>query len=181
LEAIASVVIAGCASTTVVLAPSPQPPVCNATAAALVLWAPQWRPDQKDAAEREAAASAGLEEFIRGSGCFARAELRRALSVTSPLVSEPTAAATGQFDKVVVIAVRELGPVVKLLSSASLIEGGTQVVLQVEEYALPGVIQRRAFTVQWQNGGPGVVKGVASLPRDMQAALVAGMQPSSSK
>jgi hypothetical protein len=31
--------------------------------------------------------------------------------------------------------------------------------------------------VQWRNGGPGVVKGVASLAGDMQQALAAALQP----
>jgi hypothetical protein len=35
----------------------------------------------------------------------------------------------------------------------------------------------RAFTVQWRNGGPGVVKGVATLAQDLQAALAAALQP----
>lgn len=38
-------------------------------------------------------------------------------------------------------------------------------------------MQPRAFTVHWRHGGPGVVKGVASLPADMDAALRAGLQP----
>ena len=39
--------LAGCVSTTTVtLTPAPQRPVCDASARALVLWLPQWRPDQ---------------------------------------------------------------------------------------------------------------------------------------
>lgn len=64
----------------------------------------------------------------------------------------------------IVITLGELGPVVKLVSSLALIDGGTDVVLQVTEYALPEEIQTRTFTVHWQNGGPGVIKGVRSLP-----------------
>ncbi|MEK6786594.1 MAG: hypothetical protein AABY61_14045 [Nitrospirota bacterium] len=71
----------------------------------------------------------------------------------------------------------ELGPVIKLLSSLALVEGGTEVVLQVAEYIPPAEALNRTFTVHWRNGGPGVVKGVATLPKDMQAALVMGLQP----
>jgi hypothetical protein len=87
------------------------------------------------------------------------------------------AASGGQFDTVVTIAVRELGPVVKLLSSAALVEGGTEVVLQVSSRALQSTERTREFTVHWRSGGPGVVKGVASLPIDMGAALRSGLQP----
>ncbi|AUB83003.1 hypothetical protein THSYN_20010 [Candidatus Thiodictyon syntrophicum] len=74
------------------------------------------------------------------------------------------------------IRVRELGPTVKIGASPALLEGGTEVVLDVSEF-LPGRTTPRTFTVEWRNGGPGVLKGVASLPQDMQAALAAGLQP----
>ena len=172
-----SVLLAGCASTAVTLNPSPQAPVCDRAATALVLWAPEWRSDQKDIAQREAAAATGLNNFLDSSGCFARSELRRIPNLTSGSISTQLASQGGSFNRVVVIGVRELGPVVKLLSSAALLEGGTEAVLQVTTYAMPGMGQPREFTVHWRNGGPGVVKGVAGLPEDMQAALFAGLQP----
>jgi hypothetical protein len=97
--------------------------------------------------------------------------------MTPAAVAAEVAPANGQFDKVIAITLRELGPVIKLLSSPVLIDGGTEVMLQVAEYISPGDVQTRAFTVRWQNGGPGVIKGVATLPQDMQAALVMGLQP----
>jgi hypothetical protein len=169
--------LAGCASTAITLKPSPQAPVCERMATALVLWAPAWRPDQKDAVDREAAAATGLKSFFGGTSCFARSELRRIPSLSPAAVSEQVASEAGRFTHVVVIGVRELGPVVKLLSSAALVEGSTEVVLQVMTYSASTAIQAREFTVHWRNGGPGVVKGVASLPEDMQAALSAGLQP----
>lgn len=169
--------LAACASTDVTLSPSPQAPICDSSATALVLWAPQWRPDQKDVAAREAAAASGLGSFFAGSGCFARTELRRVSSLRPSAVASELGASAGQFSAVVTIAVRELGPVVKLLSSASLVEGGTEVVLQVTSRQPQSPNQPREFTVHWRNGGPGVVKGVASLPGDMSAALHSGLQP----
>lgn len=169
----------GCASTTVTLQPMPQPPVCNPAASALVLWAPQWRPDQKDVADRERAASAGLNNFLAQSGCFARAELRRVADLGPPTVGAQLGGSSREHTKVVGIEVRELGPIVKLLSSAAIVEGGTEVVLRVTEYSQESGIELRQFTVHWHNGGTGVIKGVASLPSDMQAALSAGLQPGS--
>lgn len=169
--------LAGCASTAVTLTPAPQAPVCDGTASALVLWAPQWRPDQKDVAAREEAAAAGLSNFLATSGCFARAELRRLADLSPAAVASQLQAEGRGFSSVVTIAVRELGPVVKLLSSAALVEGGTEVVLQVTAAPPSGGKPAREFTVHWRNGGPGVVKGVASLPGDMHAALVAALQP----
>lgn len=171
--------VAGCASTTIVLSPSPQLPVCDPAATALVLWAPQWRADQKDVPQREQAAQAGLENALAGSRCFAHAELQRIPDLSPRSISARTASAAPRFSRVVVVAVRELGPVVKLLSSAALVDGGTEVVLHLSVYSAPEFAKPREFSVHWQRGGPGVIQGVASLPGDMEAALLAGLQPAS--
>ena len=177
LACVCVVFLAGCASTTVTLSPSPQAPVCERSAVALVLWAPAWRADQKDATQRETMAAEGLQQFFAESGCFVRSELRRVADTSTATISSQTVSATAPFTRLVVLEVRELGPVVKLLSSPSLIEGGTEAVLQVAVYGPSGLAREREFSVQWRNGGPGVVKGVASLAGDMQQALAAALQP----
>jgi hypothetical protein len=83
---------------------------------------------------------------------------------------------TTQYEKVIVVALRELGPTVKIGASLALVEGGTEVVLGLSEF-ISGKPAPRTFTVQWRSGGSGVLKGVATLPQDMQAALKAGLQP----
>ena len=176
--AAACAVLSSCATTTVSVTPSPQTPVCDSAMSALVLWAPHWRPDQKDTPKREAAAETGLKEFLQTSDCFKSAELRRLSSMTPTVVAAEVTSTNGLFNKVIVITLRELGPVVKLLSSLTLIDGGTEVVLQVNEHIPPAKAPSRTFTVNWQNGGPGIIKGVRSLPKDMQAALAIGMRPS---
>ena len=59
--------------------------------------------------------------------------------------------------------------------TVALVEGSTEVLLDISEFSSTQV-PLRTFSVHWVNGGPGVVKGVESLPGDMQAALVAGLQ-----
>lgn len=177
LASIAVAMVAGCASTTVALQPSPQAPLCAPVAHALVLWAARWRADQKDVPAREEAAATGLREFLARSGCFAQAELRRVQNLEPATVGAQLAQAAAPATVVVGVEVRELGPVVKLLSSAALVEGGTEVVLRIVEFAPQAATERRQFTVHWQSGGAGVIKGVASLPGDLQAALRAGLQP----
>lgn len=174
-----SALLVGCASTKTTLQPASQAPVCAASATALVLWAPHWRPDQKDVLAREEAAAAGLTDFLAKSGCFARSELRRVKDFTPPTVQAQVGSIRAPTTLLVGIEVRELGPTVKLLSSVALIEGGTEVVLRIIEYSPQSGAEVRQFTVHWQNGGSGVVKGVASLPSDMQAALQAGLQSDS--
>lgn len=148
--------LAGCATTTVTVMPSPQTPVCSNTASALVLWAPQWRPNQKDVQEREAAAEAGLKRFLHSSECFASSDLRRLPNTTFPAVAAEATSTKKKFNKVVTITIRELGPVIKLLSSPALIHGGTEVLFQVDEYILPSAVPTRTFTIHWQNGDLGL-------------------------
>lgn len=173
-------ILIGCASTTVAIDPLPQAPICNSSNAALVLWSPQWRTDQKDVSAREDAAASGLREFLAKSGCFANTELRRVQSLVPAIVQAQLASAPPSSMQVVGVEVRELGPVVKLFSSAALVEGGTEVVLRIVEFSAISATEVRQFTVHWRSGGSGVVKGVASLPSDMQAALRAGLQPAAS-
>lgn len=174
LAVCALVMLAGCASTTVTINPTPQAPVCTSASPALVLWAPRWRADQKDVPSREQAAETGLRSFLGASGCFARTELRRVASLDS---LTPSAAPMDAQDDpnymVIGVEVRELGPVVRLFSSAALVEGGTEVVLRIA--VLQPNAARREFTVHWQNGGAGQIKGVSTLPQDMELALRAAL------
>ena len=173
--------LCACASTTVSLAPSPQAPLCDRAASALVLWAPQWRPDQKDAPARTQAAAAGLRDFLAQSGCFADSRLQQLDALSPQAVQALVASQPGAHAVVLGIEVQELGPTVQLLASPALLEGGTEVRLRVVEYAPPAVAEQRSFTLHWRHGGPGVVKGVSSLPADLQAALRAGLQPQAAR
>mgnify|MGYP001585410622 CR=1 FL=1 len=114
-------ILSGCATTTVSVTPSPQTPVYDSAMSALVLWAPHWRPDQKDIPKQEAAAETGLKEFLQTSDCFKSAELRGLPSMTPTVVAAEVTSTNGLFNKVIVITLREFGPVVKLLSSLTLI------------------------------------------------------------
>lgn len=170
-------VLASCASTQVVLTPAPQPPACDPSARGLLVWAPAWRADQKDVAQREEAAGQGLQAFAREARCFASTGLRRAASAAEAARMAGALQAEGREDRVVVILVRELGPVLRIGASAALVEGGTEVVLDISVHAPPPGEPPRTFTARWSHGGAGVVRGVASLPADMRAALAAALQP----
>jgi hypothetical protein len=142
----------------------------------MVIWATHWRPDQKDIPAREVAASDGIDQFFKKSGCFSSASVHHLQQYSTPSIQAAVADAGARYDKVVLLVVRELGPTIKIGSSLALVEGGTEVVLEVSEY-MPASSAPRNFAVQWHSGGPGVIKGVATLPEDMQAALASGLQP----
>lgn len=169
----------GCATTTFTATPSPQPPVCQGSSErlnAVVLWSAAWRTDQKDVQDRERAAAQGINRFFAESNCFWQVDIRQELvERVDRSAADPVAA--DRFDRSIVLVVRELGPVLRIGASPALIEGGTEVLLDVTVYLKGRPASPQRFTAHWMHGGAGVVKGVASLPDDMVAALKASLQP----
>ena len=173
--------LGGCASTTVDISQAlPANAKCQTPGErinALVLWGPRWRPDQKDVPLREAAAEKGIKAFFAGSSCFAQTHVRRVpldAPIATAQLDQFIAEASPKPDRVLTIAVRELGPIVKLLASLALVEGGTDVLLDVSSY---DGTHRFDFHVRWQHGGPWVLKGTGSLTDDIQSALAVALQP----
>jgi hypothetical protein len=179
--------ISGCASTKVETSGLvPGHPLCQAKderISALALWQPQWRPDQKNVPLREASAQRGIELFFSESGCYSKTDVLRpvpqdragAISDEEALglaANHPSAPS-----RLIVITVRELGPVVKLFGFPALVEGGTEVVLELRALDVTNGRLLANFRSHWQNGGAFVIKGVASLEQDMRAALTVALQP----
>ncbi|HQR72831.1 MAG TPA: hypothetical protein PLE54_19705, partial [Burkholderiaceae bacterium] len=178
----AGLLVAGCASTQVeTTGQKPLQPLCNVSARALVLWGPHWRADQKDAGDRVAAADRGVNDFFNRGACFGVVEIRRlAGGNAAVLPSASELAAVGLVhgprpDVVVAVTVLELGPVVRLLGSPALVEGGTEVVLDIRAVSVASQKPLGDFRIHWQQGGAWVLKGVGSLAQDMTAALDAAL------
>jgi hypothetical protein len=181
-------VLSGCASTHFqITGQAPQQPLCqgpNEQASALVFWGPKWRPDQKNVPFREAAAQRGIERFFSTSKCFAQVKVIRKIgdreSIDFP--PEEVSAFAGVFggtpSQLLFITVRELGPIVKLFSFPALVEGGTDVVLEIRAVSPSTGQTMTNFTAHWQNGGPWVIKGVKTLEQDIASALGEALKPS---
>lgn len=177
-------VLASCASTTVDVSGNKSTDgLCQRateTGSTQIVWGTQWRPDQKDVPLREAAAEQGVKEYFAQSRCLPNADVRRIAiegSASVEQLRQLTMSSGPAVNRVIVIVVRELGPVVKLLSSAAVVEGVTEVLLHISSYSPREPDRQQDFVVHWKNGGPGVVKGVVTLPQDMKAALAAGFEP----
>jgi hypothetical protein len=180
------VALLGCASTKVeTTGTTLQEPLCGADqrkVSALVYWGPQWRSDQKAPERREAAALRGIEAFFADSGCVARYDVRRlpggrvAEVPSDDALLKLASAAPPSPDKVLVIVVRELGPILRI-GIPSIVEGGTEVVLELRLLDVPTSNAQASLRTHWWNGGTFVVKGVGSLERDMSAALAAALAP----
>jgi hypothetical protein len=137
-------------------------------------WTPQWRADQKEPAVREALAQRGIEQFISHHSCLTVTELRRVPSESGiPSDADLMQQASGVSpppERVVLVVLRELGPRL-LIGLPVLVEGGTEVVIEVRVLD-PSTSEVLADTrTQWRNGGTFVVKGIKSLDRDLDAAL----------
>lgn len=175
----------GCASTSVeTTGTTLREPLCKAGAerrSVLAYWGARWRPDQKEPERREAAALRGIESFLADSGCVAGYQVRRLpgeqlAEIPSDALQKMASSATPRPDKVLAIIVRELGPVLRI-GIPSIVEGGTEVVLELRLLDVATSSLQADVRTHWSNGGTFVVKGVGSLDRDMSAALAAALQP----
>lgn len=73
-------------------------------------------------------------------------------------------------DTVILLVVRELGPKL-LIGIPTLIEGGTEVVLEIRVTTQDSTTPVANFQTHWQKGGPFYIKGVKTLDADMQTVL----------
>lgn len=159
--ALVALAVTGCTSAvTVDITPAIDRTLCRQDATAEIWWTTRWRADQKDVAQREVAAEQGIQQFLSKPGCYASTVLHRGSPAN---MGAPPGAVR------IALIVRELGPTLRIGSSLALVDGATEVVFDIETTHEPRIPQR--ITVRWRDGGPGTVKGVASLPADMAAAL----------
>lgn len=165
-----------CSSTRVGIAPaSPARKLCQNVGEnihALVLWRPQWRPDQKEPNKREEAAELGIEDFFSTSQCFGRTRIERSDAESITTYQQTNLKTSPDFERLIHITIRELGPTVRLFNSFALLEGGTEVVLEIA-VSDRGADLVEKYRVHWQDGGPWTLKGVTTLRADMAASLAA--------
>jgi hypothetical protein len=183
--------LAGCASTQIEYKGlTSEQPLCQKSGeqvSALVLWAPQWRANQKEPARREAAAQSGIERFFAQSGCFSSVQILRtvgdrpATDMSAPEVRALATDGASPRSRAVFITVRELGPVLKLFNSLALVEGGTDVVLDIKSTVPATGEVIAAFQSHWQHGGPWVIKGVKTLEQDIGETLRLALKPAGAR
>jgi hypothetical protein len=176
--------LAGCAATKVEdSGEAMAAPLCRLEGekiSVLALWSPKWRRDQKEPELREAAALQGLQEFLSTTTCIGSAEVRQlnASQASDRLSDEQlmkiASAASPIPDRVLLIVVHELGPKL-VVGIPNLVEGGTEVVLDIRVIDAHTARPLADLKTHWQNGGKFVITGVKSLPRDMRSALNAAL------
>lgn len=167
--------LSSCAATSVHTEGSMPRCVRGERQSALVYWGTDWRTDQKDVEQREEAALRGIEDFFLQSTCYAARHIERIASENA-LHQNGVVSAPPGTDRIIVITVRELGPVVRLCASPALVDGGTEAVIAVRVLAAEGGLLAEC-KIHWQNGGPFVIKNTRTLRNDMHAALRAALEP----
>lgn len=130
----------------------------------LVIWAAQWRPDQKDVAARETAAWEGIQQYVIRLNC--RTEIRAGTALPGDAAA---------FGRVLAVTVRELGPVLRI-TLPSIVEGGTEVVVEVRVFDGRSGAALADLRTHWRHGGPFFIEGTGSLQRDMTEALAATLR-----
>lgn len=172
--------LAGCASTQVTTTGAElSSPLCklpDTKLATTVYWTPIWRPDQKEPPLREAAALRGMQRFFQSASCLSPVTIERLPAPANDQAPSDEAllqralAAQPDADRVVLVVVRELGP--KLwIGLPMIVEGGTEVVLDVRVLDTKNKTPLADVHTHWQNGGKFVIKGVKTLDQDMAEAL----------
>jgi hypothetical protein len=179
--AIVSVIVtlAGCATTRLTThAVGNKPPLCQAQAlpeTALVLWGTAWRENQKEVALREGMASRAISQFFNTS--FPKVDVLKLAAGREAVGLSDTealkfAASTGvQYEKVILVRVEELGPLLIIYPSPVLWEGGTEVVLRVRVLNANTSALETDIAIHWKDSGAFVLKGTKTLEQDLQAAL----------
>ncbi len=184
----ALIFLAGCATTKVEITGSPlKQSLCQIGSPAIstaVYWGTQWRPDQKEPLLREAAALRGIQDFLSRSSCITVAGIyslpaNQALNSDEELMRLATTTSP-KPERVLFIVVRELGPRL-IIGLPGIVEGGTEVLLDVRVMNLLTSEPLANVQTSWRNGGTFVIKGIKTLDQDMSAALSATLFPDQAK
>lgn len=180
----AAFVLAGCASTQVETTGTPlAQPLClesRPPVNTLVYWGTAWRPDQKEPQLREAAALRGIEQFLGRASCLAVTAVHHLSTAQAQWSNvdllQLASGTTPSPDRVLLVVVRELGPRL-LIGVPVLVEGGTEVRVDVRVIDGRTAASLVATQTLWRHGGPFVIKGVQTLDRDLAEALGTTLLP----
>lgn len=186
LSAVCGLILSGC-STIIIKAhiAGGKPPICgNITAGqkVLVLWGTAWRHEQKAKDRREQIASGAIKSFFdtRSSSC--PATVLRSLDDKDPVsmsdaeILRSSSVVSGQFRKVIVIRIEELGPTLAFYLSPFLWQGSTNVCLRIKVLDVAGSSLDTDVALQWEKGGAFVLRGTKYLEESLVSALTSVFQ-----
>lgn len=157
-----------------------KPPLCRSAFAnqkILVLWGTVWRNDQKEKDRRERVAADVIPLFFSATSCGASATVqksitgREAVTMSDSEILKSDMLISGQFQKVVVVRLEELGPILMFNLSPILWSGATNVSLRIRVLDVATSSLDSDITTDWIKGGAFNIRGAKYYAESLTAAL----------
>jgi hypothetical protein len=176
-----AVPLSGCAVTqSAIHSAGKAPPLCQVQTnqeSALVLWGTAWRTDQKEMKLREEKASQAITQFFGSRPCYAKTTLLRKLAGHEPLtlsdieIIDFASTLPDHYNKIILLRVEELGPLLIFYLSPILWEGGSEAVVRVRVLDVNSGSLESDVNMHRRNTGAFVLRGTKRLEEDLEAAL----------
>jgi hypothetical protein len=122
-------------------------------------------------------ASRAIAQYFNTSPCYSKVGVlklaagREAVGLSDAEALRFAMSTGGPYEKVILVRVEELGPLVIIYPSPILWEGGTEVVLRVRVLNANTSALEADITTHWKDSGAFILKGTKTLEQDLQAAL----------
>jgi hypothetical protein len=171
----------GCSTTGISMhAVGLKPPLCRSDIAnkkILVLWGVAWRSNQKEKERREQVAGEVIPRFFNKTPCGASAVVqktiadREAVAMSDSEILKSGMVISGQFQKVIVVRLEELGPILQFYLSPILWSGATNVSLRIRVLDVATSSLESDITTDWMKGGAYNIRGAKYFAESLNAAL----------
>lgn len=156
------------------------PPICSNEAkqeSALILWGTVWRTNQKEKQLREEKASQAISQFFKTRSCYEKTTILRTFDGRDPValsdieLIDIARSSPDRNDKIVLLRVEELGPLLLFYLSPILWEGGSEAVIRVRVLDVNSGALEHDVDIHRRNTGAFVLRGTTHLEEDLKAAL----------
>lgn len=138
----------------------------------LVLWGAAWRSNQKEPGRREEIASAAIGEFFDGKAVVKRTvDGAPALLLSDSQIFRSKDVTSSRYERIIVLRIEELGPLLTFYLSPVLWEGSTDVSFRVRVLDPSSAALVSEIGAQWKKGGAFHLRGVSKLKEDLKSAL----------
>jgi hypothetical protein len=157
-----------------------KPPLCRSDIAnqkILVLWGVAWRSNQKEKERREQVAEDVIPRFFSETPCFTSTVVKKniagrdAIAMSDSEILKSDMVISGQFQKVIVVRLEELGPILMFNLSPILWSGATNVSLRVRVLDVVTSSLDSDITTDWIKGGAFNIRGAKYFAESLTAAL----------
>jgi hypothetical protein len=141
----------------------------------IVLWGTAWRKNQKEGERREDIAFQAISEFFNEPGkdvvVQKTVDGKSAVTLSDFQIVQSDEVKKGEFRKIIVLRLEELGPTLSFYLSPILWQGSTDIFFRVRVLDPANISLGSDVSVHWVKGGPFVLRGTSTLKEDLKSAL----------